>query len=250
MRAALRLEAELFLVALCYLTRLSLWRDLSVSDDLMVRSVKYHPAVGALIGALGAAGLVVAATVLPWTTAGVLSLAVTLWVTGAFHESGLAQAVDSWAGGGLAAPDRSRFAVQGGVTLTVVLALKLSVLMSFSEPLAAVALIAGHALGRMASVHVTATTVHLRSEGMRKGIPAVTRDGYRVALAITLITCVPLVMIAGAGATLCGFLGAVLLAQGFRQVFLARLGGYTGDCLGGSQQMGELGAYLGLALWL
>jgi adenosylcobinamide-GDP ribazoletransferase len=255
MHAALRLEAELFLLALRYLTRLPVPRALPVSDDLMVRAVKYQPAVGALVGALGAAVLWSAGLVLPWTAAMILSLATTLMVTGAFHERGLADAAEGLVLGRdraqvIRVMDGARFGALGGVTLGVVLALKLALLDSFSGPVAGVALIVGHAVGRMAAVHVTATTVHARSEGMRKHVPKVTRDGYRVALAMTLALLVLLIVTAGTGAALCGFAAAVVLAQAFRRYVIVRIGGYTGDCLGGSQQMGELGLYLGLAIWL
>jgi adenosylcobinamide-GDP ribazoletransferase len=32
--------------------------------------------------------------------------------------------------------------------------------------------------------------------------------------------------------------------------FEARLGGYTGDCLGAVQQCSEIGLYLGVLIWL
>ncbi len=255
MYAALRLEALLFLKALAFLTRLPEPHDLPDSDDLQVRSVKYHPAVGALVGLCGASMLWSAAAVLPWGAAVVMSLIVTLLLTGAFHEHGLAEAAEGLSAGRnraevLRIMDGARFGFYGAVTLGLVLALKLTLLFSFSGPVAGMALIAGHAAGRMAAVHVTATTFYARSEGMQRFIPAVTRDGYRVGLALTCLALAGLVVVAGIGAAICGFMGAVLLAQAFRRVFLNRIGGYTGDCLGGSEQMGELGLYIGLALWL
>src|SRR6056297_3140573 len=242
MQAALRLEAGLFLLAVRYLTHLPVPRDLASSDDLMVRAVKYHPAVGALVGALGALTFWSAALVLPVPVAVLLSLAVTLLVTGGFHEQGLAHAAEGL-GAGRDRPDVIRvmdsapLGVHGAVTLGLVLALKVILLSGFVGQIAGMGLIAGHAMGRMASVHVTATPVHARSHGIRKFVPKVTRDGYRVALAITLVSLVPLLLVAGIAATLCGCVWAILLAQAFRRLVLTRIGGYTGDCLGGSQQM-------------
>ncbi|MGP6085947.1 adenosylcobinamide-GDP ribazoletransferase [Antarctobacter jejuensis] len=255
MYAALRLEALLFLMALAYLTRLPVPRDLPDSDDLQVRSIKYHTAVGMLIGLCGAAMLWSAAAVLPWGVAVVLSLAITLLLTGAFHEHGLAEASEGLSAGRnraevLRIMDGAGFGFYGAVTLGMVLALKLALLFSFSGPVAGMALIAGHAAGRMAAVHVTATTYYARSEGMQRFIPAVTRDGYRVALALTCLALAGLVVVSGTTAAICGFAGSVLLAQAFRRIVINRIGGYTGACLGGSQQMGELGLYLGLAIWL
>lgn len=255
MQETLRLEVELFLLAVRYLTRLPVPRDLPVSDDLMVRAVKYHPAVGALVGLIGAGVLWLSAQVLPWNAAVILSLVATLLVTAGFHEAGLADAAEGLAVGrdaseALRIMDRTRLGTYGALALGLTLALKLALLASLTPWLAGWALVAGHAVGRMASVHVTETTVHARSEGMQKFVPKVTPDGYRVALALTFAVLVGLTTAAGAGAVVCGFAGAVLLGQLFRAAFVARIGGYTGDCLGGSEQMGELGFYLGLVLWL
>lgn len=255
MYAALRLEGQLFLLALRYLTRLPMPRDLPVSDDLMVRAVKYHPAVGGLVGGVGALVLWASAPVLPVSVGVLLSLAATLVMTGAFHEIGLADATEGLATGQdrdgvIEIMDHPRFGAGGALALGMVLALKLALIVDFPLAVAAAGLMAAHASGRMACVHVTATTVHARSEGMQKFVPKVTPDGYRVALAITLGILAAATLVVGIGAVLCGFAGAVVLAQAYRAWFRSRIGGYTGACLGGSQQVAELGFYLGLALWL
>lgn len=255
MRHALRLEADLFWLALRYLTALPVPRALPESDDLMVRAVKYHTGVGTLVGLLGALVLWAAMPVLPSMVAVLLSVAATLLVTGAFHEAGLVGAVEALTTGRdraeiIALMDQRRFGVYGTLALGMVLALKVTLIAGFPLGLAAAGLVAGHATGRMACVHVTGTTVHARSEGMQKFVPKVTPDGYRVALTLTMVALIPLTLVAGIGAVLSGFAGAVLLGQAFRVWSINRIGGYTGDCLGGAQQLAELGFYLGLALWL
>ncbi|WP_305968249.1 MULTISPECIES: adenosylcobinamide-GDP ribazoletransferase [unclassified Mameliella] len=255
MFSALRLEGLLFLLALRYLTRIPMPRGLPVSDDLMVRAVKYHPAVGALVGGIGALVLWSASPALPWATAVLLSLAATLLATAGFHEAGLADAAEGLSVGRdraevLKIMDHTRLGTYGALTLAVILGLKLTLLAGFSPGQACLALIAAHAVGRMAAVHVTLTTVHARSEGMQKFVPKVTPDGYRVALACTLVVLALVLKPLSLGAVLSGFIGAILLAQAFRALCVARIGGYTGDCLGGSVLFGELGFYLGVAFWL
>ena len=230
-------------------------RGLPVSDDLMVRAVKYHPTVGALVGGIGALVLWAAAPMLPWATVVILSLAATLVATAGFHEAGLADAAEGLSVGRDRAEvikimDHTRLGTYGALTLALVLGVKLSLLAGFSVGQACMALIAAHAVGRMAAVHVTLTTIYARSEGMQKFVPKVTPDGYRVALACTLVVLALVLVPLGGGAVLCGFIGSILLAQAFRALCVARIGGYTGDCLGGSVQFGELGFYLGLALWI
>lgn len=255
MQAALRLEAELFLLAVQYLTRLPVPRDLPVSDDLMVRAVKYHPAVGLLVGVIGALVLLASAQVLPWTVAVILSQAATVLVTAGFHEAGLADAAEGLAVGRdrtevIRVMDRRKPGTYGALALGLVIALKLAVLADLTPAQAAAVLVTGHVVGRMAYIHVTWSTVHARSEGLQKVVPKVTRDGYRVALATTLTAMAGAMMLTGPLAVISGFVGAIVLAQIFRAYVEARIGGYTGDCLGGVMQLGELGLYLGVALWL
>ncbi|WGW03073.1 adenosylcobinamide-GDP ribazoletransferase [Tropicibacter oceani] len=250
-----RLEKTLFLLAVQFLTRLPVPRDLEFSDDLLVRATKYYPLVGVLVGSIGAAVLWVFGLWVPHAVAVLLSLAATLAATGAFHEDGLADAADGLGGGltrerALEIMRDSRIGTYGAVTLGTTMALKVAILMSFAPLLAGVMLIAGHGLGRMAAVHVIATTDYARDKGAKFTVPTVTRDGYRVALATGIAILAFVTLFAGLTAALCAFVGATLAAQVFRMIFVRKLGGYTGDCLGGTQQLGEVGALLAVLMWL
>lgn len=255
MRDDLRTEGHLFLLAVQFLTRVPVPRDLPFSDDLLIRATKYYPLVGALIGALGGAVLWGAALVLPPVPAVLLSLAATLLATGAFHEDGLADAADGL-GGGLTRERMleimrdSRIGTYGAVTLGTALALKVALLAALSPGQAALLLVFGHGLGRMAAVHVIATTPYARDKGAKFVAPTVTPDGYRVALATAFALLVGMVLLWGPVVALCAIVLCILVAQGWRWLFVRKLGGYTGDCLGGTQQIGELGIYLGVVAWL
>ncbi len=254
-REDLKLEAQLFLLALQFMTRLPVPAGLPYSDDLSVRSAKYYPAVGIVVGAIGAAVLFLASLVLPLPVAVLLSMAATLLITGAMHEDGLADTADGLGGGG--SPERtldimrdSRIGVFGFVTLGMVLALKAAALMSMPPAMAAILLVAGHGLSRMATVHIIATTRYARPSGTKFAAPSITSDGYRWAFSTSLLILIALLLGSGIGVAFFAILGCIALAQVLRLMFLRRLGGYTGDCLGGIQQMGELGVYLGALLWL
>lgn len=255
MTEALRLERDLFLLAVQFLTRLPVPRDLPFSDDLLIRATKYYPLVGCLVGLIGAAILWLSALWLPPVVAVLLSLAATLLATGAFHEDGLADAFDGIGGGqdkasALVIMRDSRLGTYGAVALGTVLALKVSALAAMPAGIAGLALIAGHGLGRMAAVHVIATTPYARDVGVKFVAPSVTPDGYRIALATAFFILIALVVLCGTGEAFFAILGCIGLAQAFRVLFVAKLEGYTGDCLGGTQQLGELGVYLGILAWL
>ena len=250
-----RTEWHLFLLAVQFLTRLPVPSGTPFSDDLLIRATRYYPLVGALVGCIGAAVLYAAALVLPMSVAVILSMAATVFATGAFHEDGLADAADGLGGGmtrdrALEIMRDSRIGNYGAVTLGFVLALKAALLMSF-EPVTAVwALIIGHSISRMAAVRVIANDGYAREEGAKFVAPTVTSDGYRIALAIALVAVSVAVGVFGLAAAMLGLAVASAAAWVFRAMFLRKLQGETGDCLGGVQQLFELGFYLGLALWL
>ncbi|POB65573.1 adenosylcobinamide-GDP ribazoletransferase, partial [Vibrio vulnificus] len=63
-------------------------------------------------------------------------------------------------------------------------------------------------------------------------------------LAILILTGVLAAISLGLGVGLLLILFAILFRWAFKRWLLARLGGFTGDCLGGAQQLMELGIYL------
>ncbi|MFZ5961566.1 adenosylcobinamide-GDP ribazoletransferase [Thalassococcus sp. BH17M4-6] len=251
-RARWRQEWQVFLLALQFLTRLPVPGDVPFSDDLQTRSAQYYPLVGVVVGLIGGAALWAAAQVWPGAPALLLSLAATLLATGALHEDGLADAADGLGGGttrdrALEIMRDSRIGSYGVVTIAVVLALKIAVLAAMPPQIAVAALICAHGLSRMAPVHLIATTDYARVDGNKFAAPTVTPQGYRVALLISFVILIAALLMLGAGALVCGLLGMAVLGWGFRALFLRKLGGYTGDCLGGTQQLTELGFYLGVA---
>ena len=71
-----------------------------------------------------------------------------------------------------------------------------------------------------------------------------------MAAATGALSLAGILVLAGAGATLAAAAGLVAGHLLARAVFERRLGGYTGDCLGATQQLSEAGLYLGVAAWL
>lgn len=248
-------EWHLFLLAVQFLTRLPVPRDLPFSDDLLIRATRYYPLVGLVVGAIGATVLIVLAQALPLPVAVLLSMAATILATGAFHEDGLADAADGLGGGltrerALEIMRDSRIGTYGAVTLGLTLAIKAAVLMGFAPLDAAIALLVGHGCSRMAAVQVVARDAYARDVGAKFVAPTVTPDGYRFAALTALVLFAGAVVWFGPVAALIGAGIGGLAGLVFRSMFLRKLGGYTGDCLGGMQQVTELGFYLGLALWL
>lgn len=255
MTARWRSEWHVFLLAVQFLTRLPVPKDLPFSDELLIRATRYYPLVGLVVGAIGALVLALASSGLPWPAVILLSMAATIFATGAFHEDGLADAADGLGGGmtrerALEIMRDSRIGTYGTVTLGLVLALKAAVLMSFTPAFAAVAVIVAHGASRMVPVYVVAKHEYAREVGAKFVAPTVSPGGLRVAAVTTAVILLVGATVLGPVAVLVGIGIALLASWVFRAMFLRKLQGYTGDCLGALQQLSELGFYLGLALWL
>jgi len=247
-------ELSTIAVAVQFLTRLPTPSS-AFTPARLAASVRWYPLVGMLIGGIGAAAYWIAALVFPPLLAVLLATAITMLVTGAFHEDGLADLFD-----GLGASTRermlevmrdSRLGAFGAAALGLVLAAKVVALADLSVLFASLGLIAGHATSRFSSIAAIATSRYVRESGAAKPVAqGIGAGGLVVALVCALAALVPLGFVAGASALLCSLAGAAIGHFATRLLYERRLGGYTGDCLGAIQQLSELGFYLGLVACL
>ena len=120
---------------------------------------------------------------------------------------------------------------------------KFVALIELDALLVAPAMIAGHAFSRLCSTLLLHCLDYAREEGKAK--PLATRITLGELACATVFGCAALFLLPPA-AMACG----VALALGATAVLAAqihkRLGGYTGDCLGATQQVAELAFYAGL----
>jgi adenosylcobinamide-GDP ribazoletransferase len=255
----MRHELRLYFVALQFLTRVPVPRWVGFEPAWLQACVRYFPLVGAAIGAYAAVLLWAALQLWPPLVASALSLAATVWLTGAFHEDGLADTCDGLGGAvdrarALAIMKDSRIGSYGAVALVLALTLKVAVVSALasgggSAALACTALVWSHAVSRAAPVwliwrlpyagdaeHARAKPLSTQVSGMGLGM-ALTWVLLISALAFALLawlepaarSAVAVALFAGAIATLC-------IARWLRR----RLQGYTGDTLGATQQIVEL----------
>src|SRR5260221_8571142 len=142
-------------IAASVVTILPLGPSAPVSDGEVARSSWALPVAGLLVGLAGAAVYSIANRLgLTPGPAAVLTLAVTVLVTGALHEDGLADTADGLGGGRtrerkLEIMRDSRVGTYGTCALIISLALRWSALVAIAEPwTVAAALLAAHAAAR------------------------------------------------------------------------------------------------------
>jgi adenosylcobinamide-GDP ribazoletransferase len=179
----------------------------------------------------------------------------TILATGAFHEDGLADSVDGFGGGWtraqvLAIMKDSRIGSYGALGLGMALLVKFAALSSLAAvapaPTFAFMLIAAHGLSRFAAVTLIFFLSYARDDDTAKSKPLATRLGRGELAAAALLGLAPCLLLPAGQVGFALALSALVTLLAARY-FVKRIGGYTGDCLGATQQLSELAFYLGMA---
>jgi adenosylcobinamide-GDP ribazoletransferase len=245
----LRREAEYFFGAVRFFTRLPVPAWVGHSQEALDRAARYFPLVGILVGVLGGLTFLLAATILPVSIALIFSMAATLLVTGAFHEDGLADTVDGFGGGWsreqiLAIMKDSRIGSYGALAVALMLLAKFNALYELPDEWIAPALVAAHAASRFFSTLLIHALDYVRDDDTARAKPLAVRMGAGSLAVAALFGLAPLALLPWQAA-LAGLLAAALTTFLAARYFFRRIGGYTGDCLGTTQQFAELSLYLG-----
>lgn len=240
-----------FFVAQAFFTRVPVPRWVGYEPDDLDRAAAFFPLIGLLVGVVVAAVWWLAAQVFPPRVAVLLSMAAGLLLTGAFHEDGLADAVDGF-GGGYTRDDvlrimqDSRIGSFGALALIIALGLKLELLSTLPAPLLPGVLVVAHGCSRWLSISLLLDLDYARPQGKSKALA--TRMGASAFVFASLCGVLPLLLLDWQAGLLC-----LLLLAGGRQLFAAwlrrRIGGYSGDALGMAQQLAELVIYLVFVAW-
>lgn len=243
----LRREAAYFLAALRFLTRLPVPQRIGHSQEQLDACARYFPLVGWLVGGIGAGATFAVAQLAPFEVAVLLGMAATLLCTGAFHEDGFADACDGFGGGAdkariLAIMKDSRLGSYGVIGVAMQLLVKWQSLVALGS-LAYGALPAAHALSRLAPVILLHHLDDARAaDAARKPRPR--RAGAAALVFAALCGLAPILPLGWRAAPALALAGLVTWTAA--RYLRRRLGGYTGDCLGATQQLAEATFYLGV----
>jgi adenosylcobinamide-GDP ribazoletransferase len=251
---------RLFRIALQFFTRIPVGEIKDFRSEWLTQSARYFSLVGIVVGCFSAAVLWLASQALPLPIAVLLSIAASLWLTGAFHEDGLADTFDGL--GGHVSKERaleimkdSRIGTYGMVALVIVLLLRWQLLSSMSLKWACVACVLSHCMARGMSASIMASLSYVREDLLAKAKP-LAQDLRGASLWIVLIiSLLPVAMISFMDKTFIALgvllIIALLLTRWCCVVwFRKRLHGFTGDTLGCAEQLGEVTVLAVISMWL
>jgi adenosylcobinamide-GDP ribazoletransferase len=272
---------RLALVALQFLTRVPVrlpgvqpHGPLSFDERWLNDCTRYFGVVGLAVGAFGAVVLLAAGLV--WPQQPVLGAAVvvvaSVWLTGAFHEDGLADTFDALGGAvsrerALAIMKDSRIGTYGGCALVASLGLRtlaLAACAGHGYAVGALAWVFAHGAGRCAAVAMMALLPYGGDAEHARAKPLATRVRPALAWQCTAMSAAAFTMISIAAYALysggtrlfslqhlsalaAGVAVTVGLVWQLRRWLARRLGGYTGDTLGATEQITEMAVLLAAA---
>ena len=261
-----------YLLAIQFFTRIPVTGRLAAwvgySPAMLRASAAHFPGVGVLVGALVAGLTYVLFLFLPTDEAGaafsplvaaVLGTVFSVMLTGAFHEDGLADIADGLGGSqnrerALEIMKDSRVGAFGAIAVALVLLTKVSLLALVGNvnPEALVfGIFAAHVVSRTLPLLLIRLLPHVGDVAGSKSKPLADQI-TGLSLFIAFLWCfssVAGVFIAYDAIYLIVPLLATSIAFLYMwRLFAKRLQGFTGDCLGATQQICEVAFYFGLAV--
>ena len=238
--AGLRREWQAFWLAMGFLTRIPVPVTVDYSQRLMNQCSVYFPLVGLLLGGLYAGLYTLLAGFWSPLVCVLLVLGFHLWITGAFHEDGMADCADGL-GGGYTVARRleimkdSRVGTYGAAALGLTLALKVA-LLTDTQPVW-LALLLAPAISRLTPLCLMRALVYVSDLDTSKSKPVAEGfSGQRLGVAVAGVAALALV----AGVALEALVAVVSVVLVWGAMLRRSLGGYTGDALGASVILSEL----------
>lgn len=228
--------------------------DRAPEPDWLMRAMTFFPVVGVGIGVVSAAAMIVGTSLFGPMLGALLAVTASIALTGAFHEDGLADTFDAFGGGWtverrLEIMKDSRIGTYGALALGIGVAMRVAALSLLPLWAALAALVACHAASRGASCLVAHRMSYAGNTAAMKASYADTtlrKDELVLGAIAVALGALPLLLVSPI-AVVIGLAAGSALAAAMAGWAKRLIGGYTGDVLGASEQLFEIGFLLGVA---
>jgi adenosylcobinamide-GDP ribazoletransferase len=258
-------ELHIFFTALMFYTRIPCPKNIDHDPEYLNKSSRYFPFIGWIVGSISFFVYFLASVVLTNELAILFSMLAGILTTGAFHEDGFADVCDGFGGGWtkeriLTIMKDSAIGAYGAIGLVILFLSKfLALSVVFQHKIVDLSLywsvflifIAGHSISRLGSISIVFTHQYVREDALSKSKPIAQNYSWREVAGSLFFGLIPLCIVSFFQWKMIFVVIPVLLTRYFlARYFNKWIGGYTGDCLGATQQVCEVVFYLScIVLW-
>lgn len=255
-------EIRIFFTAIMFYTRIPCPSWVDHRPEYINKSVRYFPVIGWMIGSISAVSFLLGNWLIDPLFASLLFMLTSVWFTGAFHEDGFADVCDGFGGGWtkeqvLNIMKDSRVGTYAVVGLILLIMIKASTIVAISTyhqgTLLFLILVNGHTLSRMMAATVIFTHEYVREDELSKVKPVAKSYSKTNVVLVVLFGLIPTIIIGYLTQQWWFYLIPMplyMVKMILARFFKRKIGGYTGDCLGATQQIVEVVYYVIVAvLW-
>jgi adenosylcobinamide-GDP ribazoletransferase len=228
--------------ALSFLTRVPIGRVIALDGDDVARGAAVFPVLGAAVGAVTAAVVLVAEPTLSPLLAAALGVGAAVVLTGAMHLDALADTADAL---GASTRERAleimrdpRTGTFGAVALVLDVAVKVAAVQQLVASAAVLAsLVAAGALSRAAPPVLAAALAYPRLGGGPGSVLSGRVSPVAAAVGVLAAVAATVGLLGADGLAIAGSVAVLVAALGL--AYRRWLGGATGDCLGAATELSE-----------
>ena len=251
----IRYQWQIFCLALMFFSQIPVAKNLPYSEKRMNSANRYFSLVGIVIGLLVALSFYLFDHFFSSDVAILLAMITSVFITGAFHEDGLADMADGM-GGGYSPEKRltimkdSRIGTYGAVTLVLSLLLKFQLFVELEQfSLFMISVVFAYAMSRAFAASLIFDTPYVVDDDSSKSKPIASQQSGRDLVILVAVAFIPSILFPWFFDGFWSLLVAIvvmlfLLRIAFRKWLMSKISGFTGDCLGAAQQVSELVIYL------
>jgi adenosylcobinamide-GDP ribazoletransferase len=257
-------ELHIFFTCLMFYTRIPCPKNIDHNPEYLNKATRYFPFIGWIVGSISFLIFYFFSFFLSTEIAVIFAIITSVLTTGAFHEDGFADVCDGFGGGWtkekiLIIMKDSAIGAYGAIGLVLLFLLKFKLLTEGillftsdnSHLLIFLLFISAHALSRLAAISIIFTHEYSRYDASSKSKPIANNHSWREIFGAFLFGLIPLLALAFFQCKILFAIIPVFLTRYFlARYFQKWIDGYTGDCLGATQQVCEVIYYLSiLFLW-
>ena len=246
------LQFHIFLNALMFYTRIPVPSWMKHDEDMLNKATVYFPVIGWIVAGISSLVFYGASRIFNPDISIILSMVASVLTTGAFHEDGFADVCDGFGGGWtkekiLEIMKDSRVGTYGSVGLILILALKFYSLEFLDNQTLIWVLFMAHSISRFVALSFIFTLDYVREDALSKAKPIAKQMPVKdlsIAFCLAIIPLLIYIIITANFFLLLIIPPLILVHLYLGYYFKKWIGGYTGDCLGATQQVSEVVIYL------